>query len=408
MNELFDTTPFAYVGNNKHYKDLTDEEKEELKNSSKRVEKEELPSSEEVEESSASVVGQMLPQVELTENEEPSLDDLMADVDEESELLNESLNDEVNGADIYFENASLIEKLKSKLRKNKDPENKIDNEKVTKAARAYTAMKMSASRLKLAVTKNPDIKGTSEFKELQKKVIITEKEFRKLKKNLNNDELAYINEFCSGFDSTFDKTIERHINAILEAQKSAIKTESVMTQVVTEKSIDSDMKPIIEKLNKKGYKTQSSSSGNNKLVAKDDSTENGVRDGRLYSDARLVFDGKYNLGKAPEYWYWKKVDNADDVEYLDIEEIKYDTTPGGPSKAFQDWKIKYMNSLKDWVDSLPDISDGKKEDKEEVEEACHESVEDIETEINTLYESVMNDLEFDIINIWYSKTVMRM
>ena len=68
MNDLFDITPFAYVGNNKYYKDLSEEEKEELKSlkKEKTITKDELPSSEEVEESSASVVGQMLEQMSLT------------------------------------------------------------------------------------------------------------------------------------------------------------------------------------------------------------------------------------------------------------------------------------------------------------------------------------------------------
>ena len=187
-----------------------------------------------------------------------------------------------------------------------------------------------------------------------------------------------------------------------EANKDDVKKESVDVAssdlgMVTEKDLDPEMKPLIEKLHKKGYKTTSSSSGHNNIIAKDDRTKNGVRDGHLYSDARLVFKGKYDLGKAPKYWYWKKVDNKDEVDYLDIEQIAYDTTPGGPSKAFQDWKIKYMRSLTEWIDSLPTVSN---ESKKEIEElTCNESTSDIDNEINTLFESVMDDLMFDAIDI---------
>ena len=121
MSEIFDMSPFTYVGENKHYKDLTPEEIEELKKNKPEsdVKLEALPSSEEVKESSASVVGQMLPQIELVDIEEPSLDDLFADIDEESELLKEALEDVIAGADMYFESAGFIDTIKNKLFKNK-------------------------------------------------------------------------------------------------------------------------------------------------------------------------------------------------------------------------------------------------------------------------------------------------
>ena len=420
-NNVFDTAPFAYVGNNKYYQDLTDDEKSQLK-ALKNIKPSPLPSSEEVEESSASVVGQMIPQPGLEESTDPDINDVLADVaddekniktpegetdmyiDDEFDLLKESLNDIDTGASVYFEASKFIESLKSKFKKDDvTSEPQFDKSKVIHAAKVYTTMRLAGARVKLAVAKNSKIKGTAEYRDLQRKLIAAEKEYRKCKKELSKDEVNAVNEYIAGFDSTFNKKIDAQIQDIKDAKaaaktvKESVKVEGCKSEVVTEKDLDPEMKPLIEKLHRKGYKTTASSSGHNNLVANDDVNKNGVRDERLYSDARLVFAGKYNLGKAPKYWYWKKVDNGDKVDYLDIEEMHYDTTPGGPSKAFQDWKIKYMKSLSEWIDSLPDADSG---NNENVDEACAtESATEINNEIDTLFESVMSDIEFDAFDL---------
>lgn len=216
-----------------------------------------------------------------------------------------------------------------------------------------------------------------------------------------SDLNTYVN-FVKNSYNTMISTLRKYLAKIDEYEKSynekqAAKNEKAVQEsaIVTEKDIDTDMKPLIDKLHQKGYQTTSSSSGHNNLVRADDRNENGVKDEHLYNDARLVFKGKYNLGKAPKYWYWKKVDNADEVDYLDIEQIKYNTQPGGPSNAFQDWKRKYMKSLSDWIDSLPDANT-----KKEVEEACKtESCVDIDAEIDMLFESVMGGILLDLSDL---------
>jgi hypothetical protein len=515
--------------------------------------------------------------------------------DDEFDLLKESLNDTANGGEIYFEASKFIDSLKNKFKKDDTTDIKsINYGKVMKVAKAYTEMRLGTSRVKLALVKDSNVKGTSEYRTLQKKAVTAEKEYRKLKKDLNEEELNVVNNYISGFESTFDKKIQaqiadikaakkvviakeyaeyaddreviniltesvnddfymegvnwdihkkyredlgvakknireciKHIKAhdyekareilkstiktINECKENAIKeidkiddskiitaicglflrtvsvfcrdilllvvcapvaavrelidtikdisnvskkyqekgyfkpgdfntyvqfvkkdydkivyclesflsvvdkiekeyndkhkedvksesckTEGCHSEVVTEKNIDSDMKPLIEKLHKKGYKTIASSSGHANVIAKDDSDKDNIRDGHHYGDARLVFGGKYNFGKAPKYWYWKKVDNADEVEYLDIEQISGKESPN-TSEKFHIWKNNYMKSLTDWIDELPDISGEK---KEEVEEACQkESVIDLDIEIDTLFESVMSDLELDIFDI---------
>ena len=610
---VFDTTPFAYVGNNKHYKDLSDEEKAKLKaedKSEKHVEvtepikKEALPSSEEVEESSASVIGQMLPQVGLTETTEPSMDEMFGDIaEEETELLKEALSDELYGADMYFEAFGFIEKIKNKFKKSDtDSVNNINHDKLMKVAKAYTSLRLANFRVKIAVVSNPKIKGTSEYKTLQKKVIVAEKEYRKLKKDLNKDELEALKQHIAVIDSDFDKKIVIFIKDIKDSQKAAIKkeyaefisdenildiitesykydndelyteganwdihkkyrtdlkvfkanlkdakkylknhsydeareqikkaigimeeckkaaieeiekidqdsaltaicgfifrnitivcrdmlllitvypialvknlidiitdimnsinsikkkgnftasdinryvnfvkndydrmirvlehflakvdesekkhkidekevvkdvvkeatevnTECGTTDIVTEKNLDPEMKPLIDKLHQKGYKTTASSSGHKNVIIKKDGDRDNVANEHYYGDARLVFADKYNFGKAPTYWYWKKVDNGDKVDYLDIKQVKADEWPD-PSEKFANWKKNYMKSLSDWIESLPDISNEK---KDVVDEACEtESNTDLDTAIDTMFESVMSDIEFDILDI---------
>jgi hypothetical protein len=222
--------------------------------------------------------------------------------------------------------------------------------------------------------------------------------FNLIDKSLSKFKMYYLAYACKESDVKV-KEAYNWANEFIKKHKSEKKENDVkesVDDVVLEKGIDSDMKPILDKLHAKGYKTSSSSSGHNNIVKKGDRNKNGVLDEYLYNDARLVFNGKYNLGKAPQYWYWKKVDNADEVQYLDIEQTKYKTQPGGPSNAFQDWKRKYMNSLENWVDNLPNVSDDKEEVKESVE---IKSFDEVNKEIDVLFESVLGDLILDIEDI---------
>ena len=138
-------------------------------------------------------------------------------------------------------------------------------------------------------------------------------------------------------------------------------------------NIDADIKGIIDTFNRKGYKTKYSSAGHSKLRKKEDDEPDGVYYGKLYSDARVQFDGHYKFPAAPKYWTWKAVDDDD---YLDIVPISYNEKDGTPDEAFAKWKTNYMNSLKSFADSLKNASskssDEPKEDKKEekVEESA--------------------------------------
>ena len=64
-----------------------------------------------------------------------------------------------------------------------------------------------------------------------------------------------------------------------------------------------------------------------------------------------------------------------------------------------------MNSLQNWVDSLPDISKEACAKEACAKEACakeacaKETVVDIDEDIDTLYESVLGSLEDDLFDI---------
>ena len=119
-------------------------------------------------------------------------------------------------------------------------------------------------------------------------------------------------------------------------------------------NIDAEIKPIIAELNRKGYKTKYSSAGHTKLRKKEDVGRDGVYYGKLYSDARIMFDDDYDFPKAPKHWVWKTVEDKD---YLDIIPQTYDSKDGTPDEAFAKWKANYMGTLRTWVENLPDRSE---------------------------------------------------
>lgn len=127
--------------------------------------------------------------------------------------------------------------------------------------------------------------------------------------------------------------------------------ESTMLEAA---QISDEMKPIIAKLNAKGYKTKYSSPGYFGERSKKDVFRDGVKNGKVYSTARIMFDGDYKFPPAPKGWKWRQVDNKD---YLDVVEKSFDysdTTP--PDRVFAEWKAEYMASLREWVDKLEPVS----------------------------------------------------
>lgn len=132
-------------------------------------------------------------------------------------------------------------------------------------------------------------------------------------------------------------------------------------KIITEKAnMDDDIRPIIKSLNAKGYKTKYSSSGHPGIISKNDRDSDKVKSGRLYIDARIMFDGNYKFPEAPKWWVWRQVDGND---YLDVKEI-YLKDGESPSQAKRNWKSKYMGTLRTWVEDLPSAKSEEKPTKE--------------------------------------------
>lgn len=171
--------------------------------------------------------------------------------------------------------------------------------------------------------------------------------------------------------------------------------ESVSDYYSEAANIDKEIQEYIDRLNDKGYKTLYSSPGHNNIRAKEDPNKDGVYYGKIYNDARIMFDDDYDFGEAPKYWHWRQVDNK---SYLDITPITFNGDKGTRDKQYAEWKKKYLKSLSDWIDELPDISDnGKKKDDSDDSKDNNENTDttdkkDTEEEVKDVEESVMTDL----------------
>lgn len=125
--------------------------------------------------------------------------------------------------------------------------------------------------------------------------------------------------------------------------------------------MEDEIRPIVELLNRKGYKVKYANPGHLNFRSKRDGKRDGLMYGKLYSDAHIQFDGEYGI-KAPEHWHFRSTENGD---YLDVDEPVYTHTVGSDRAKIREersaFKINYMASLKKWAEDLPDIS--KKEEK---------------------------------------------
>lgn len=163
-----------------------------------------------------------------------------------------------------------------------------------------------------------------------------------------------------------EEEIKKEEEKVDKLQKESAFTESVVLEA---REMEDEIKPIVEKLEAKGYKVKYASPGHRNLRKKEDKEPDGVYYDHLYSDARIMFEDNYNLSEAPEYWHFREVDGC---TYLDISPLKYnEKKDGSPDKAFEKWKTNYMNSLKKYVDELPNRSE------KEVKESFNDMVDSI-------------------------------
>lgn len=120
--------------------------------------------------------------------------------------------------------------------------------------------------------------------------------------------------------------------------------------------VDLDMKGIVKILNEKGYNVKYSCAGHPASPKKDDRDRNNVYYGKLYSTARLVFDGKFKFQDSPKGWHFNPTTEKNDPPRtsLYVDEITYDEKKGSGNQAFLSWKNKYMSALRTWVSQIPD------------------------------------------------------
>lgn len=160
--------------------------------------------------------------------------------------------------------------------------------------------------------------------------------------------------------------LKKKINGAMNAVRSKVVTEAA--------DMEDEIKPIVAKFNEKGYKVKYASPGHHQLRKKEDKEPDGVYKGKLYSDARVMFDKEYNMGEAPKCWKWRTVDGC---SYLDVVERNYDSEKGTPDEEFSRWKKEYMDSLRKFADDLGKEESDKTENEEEVKESVYDEMKDI-------------------------------
>ena len=253
------------------------------------------------------------------------------------------------------------EKEKRELTKSSSSEEKSDISKLEKEAQKNAEKEVEKeikeSNLHYEIKKDEEVLKESTSIAEEKEEI----------KEVLKESPSLIDSYCESFMNNNDRIRELEkdhdnyhgslINALIS--ENALTLYNINYLLFEAANIEGEIKPIIDKLNSMGYKTKYSSPGHIKLRKKEDKFRDGSYYGKLYSDARIMFDGKYNFPSAPKYWMWKKVDGND---YLDIVPVDYDEKDGTPDEAFKKWKDAYMQSLKNYVDTLKSANSAKGDD----------------------------------------------
>lgn len=182
-------------------------------------------------------------------------------------------------------------------------------------------------------------------------------------------------------DKVISTDMKKWAKEYREKRSSKATTESVLFEEAAK--VDDDIKPIIQKLNEKGYKTKYSCSGHPSARLKNDTYRDGILHGKLYSTARVVFAENYKLPSPPKYWEIKVLNNEKNVA-LYVTPPHFKIVDGLPTEVFNKWKKNYMNALTTWVNSLGAV--GSEKAKKETTPA--KTAKDI-------MESVIDDLIID-------------
>ena len=188
-------------------------------------------------------------------------------------------------------------------------------------------------------------------------------------------------ELLEKFKPAYEKVIGDRYACFVVLNESDMLKEF---EEASEEDIDEDIKPIIELLNRLGYKTKYSCSGHDQTRITPDHKKDGVYQGKLYTTARITFDKKYNFKVIPKGWYQNP--NSDKTSIY-VEPLTYNPKNGSPDEAFKKWKEGYMNSLKAWVE---DLEESKKTNSSDM----------VESFMEYAYSIVTNVLESASTNKW--------
>lgn len=154
--------------------------------------------------------------------------------------------------------------------------------------------------------------------------------------------------------------------------------------------IDSDLRDIIKTLNEKGYETLYSCSGHPSARLKSDGKKDGIKYGKLYSTARIVFAEDYDLPNVPTGWVKKILKDDDKVKVsIYVKAPAFHIINGLPVDQFNKWKARYMYHLENWVKELPKVEDLKDTGSGEV---ATESADALEYADNLIMECMIDML----------------
>lgn len=166
--------------------------------------------------------------------------------------------------------------------------------------------------------------------------------------------------------------------AITESADTFVEDASDEEFFMEAADVDDDLKDTIKILNEKGYKTKYSCSGHPSARLKSDGLRDGIKYGKVYSTARIVFSEVYEFPNVPSGWKRKILNDEKDkqktVTAIYVKSPVFNIMKGLPKEQFSKWKAKYMNSLRTWAKSLPNKKDVKETENKKV---AMESVDDI-------------------------------
>ena len=182
----------------------------------------------------------------------------------------------------------------------------------------------------------------------------------------------------NGIDSVLH--MEQKIEERVQFEEFDESAEDFFTEAA---KIDDDIRDIIKKLNDKGYETLYSCSGHPSARLKSDIYRDGIKDGKLYSTAKIVFAEAYPFPNYPEGWEKKVLEEKNVGIY--VKPPTFRIINGLPTDQFYKWKKKYMYHLEKWVDELP-----------KKDELGNKGEEDLVTESVNDANDLLDDLLIDL------------